>query len=131
MNKDRDLEYDLESENPSIAAGVINGTADFSDGFENEQAVKLIIKLEDTSLADAASIKLSEITIDTFETVPIQFTIGFNPGDIKEGMSYSVSATLYSLDDNGNETMSHINTSNFPVLTNGFDNTVNLLLDEI
>jgi phosphotransferase system IIB component len=131
VDKDREYRYYSESENPSIESGVITGTIDFTDGFESEQATKLIIKLEDVSLADAASITLSEITLKTFETVPIQFTIGFNPGDIKEAMSYSVSARLYSQDEDGKEKLTHINTSSFPVLTNGFDNTVNLLLDEI
>ncbi len=120
----------LESET-SLSKDVITGSIDFAQSNDLALVTKIIIKLKDVSLADAPSIEISHVTLTDVKKTPVEFTLNYPSDEIKEGMTYSIAAEVYSKTSDGTEKRTHLNTTRFPVLTHGYGNTVNVIVEEI
>ena len=109
----------------------VTGTLEFDRDVELSQVSRAEIKLIDVSIADASYILIAETIIEDITQIPMRFEIEYDASVIIQRNSYSVSADIYSADENGKERRSHITTQTYPVLTRGFGAVVNLRVQTI
>jgi heat shock protein HslJ len=75
------------------------------------------VQLQDTSLADAPAVVMSEQIIPTEgQQVPFPFAVGYNPDEIQENRTYTLSVRI----EDSSGKLLFINTQAYPVLTRGF-----------
>ena len=75
------------------------------------------IRIQDVSLADAPAEVIGEQIIRTEgKQVPFQYAVKYNPDDIKENHSYSMSARI----EGGDGKLLFISDTHTPVITRGF-----------
>lgn len=84
------------------------------------------VQLLDVSLMDTSARLLGEQVIQPEHSVPIPFVIEYDPGQVDERMSYSVSASIRS-----GARLLFVSDVNYPVLTRGNSNRVDLVLKMI
>ena len=79
--------------------------------------------LLDTSRADAPAVEIAYQAIDEPGSPPIPFALDYEPGKIREGMQYTVRATIRHGDQ-----MLFTSDTHYPVLTRGAGNTADIML---
>ena len=79
--------------------------------------------LLDTSLADAPAVEIAYQEIEEPGNPPIPFVLEYDPLKIREGMQYSVRATIRHADR-----LLFTSDTHYPVLTRGSGNTADLIL---
>ena len=79
--------------------------------------------LLDTSLADVAAVEIAYQRIDAPGSPPIPFALDYDPAKIREGMQYSVRATIRHADR-----LLFTSDTHYPVLTRGAGNTAEIML---
>lgn len=79
--------------------------------------------LLDTSLADAPAVEIAYQRIDHPGSPPIPFALGYDPAKIREGMQYTVRATIRHAGR-----LLFTSDTHYPVLTRGAGNTADILL---
>ncbi|MCH8129942.1 MAG: YbaY family lipoprotein [Acidobacteria bacterium] len=79
--------------------------------------------MADTSVTDAAAGQIGAHVIEQPKTVPVGFSVGFDPADIIDNHSYTVEATISS----GDALLWTTDTA-YPVITRGNPLTADLLL---
>ena len=79
--------------------------------------------LLDTSLADVAAVEIAYQRIDDPGSPPIPFALDYDPAKIREGMQYSVRATIRHADR-----LLFTSDTHYPVLTRGAGNTAEIML---
>ncbi len=88
---------------------------------------QIVIKLLDVSLQDsAAKVLAQQVILTKGENVPIPFQLRFNRIDIIPNHSYVVRAEI-RIEDR----LAFTTTRNYPVITNGAPETVDILLDPV
>ncbi len=87
------------------------------------------VQLQDTSLADAPATVMGEQLIPTEgQQVPFSFSVGYNPADIIENHTYTLSVRI----EDGSGTLLFINTTSVPVITQGNPTTdVEVIVDPV
>lgn len=89
---------DDDSAEPSGDAAVVTGEIAFADGSVDVatfDGATLTVRLEDISIADAPSTVLDEQTVDVAgDDLPVDFELGYEPGEIDDRDTYSVSARI-------------------------------------
>ena len=79
--------------------------------------------LLDTSLADAPAVEIAYQGIDDPGNPPIPFALDYDPAKIRDGMQYTVRATIRHADQ-----LLFTSDTHYPVLTRGAGNTADILL---
>ena len=108
------------AEQPS---NMITGTVLYRERIALVPSAELEIRLEDVSRQDAPATVIASKSIDNPGQVPIAFELHFNPAAIDERMTYAVRA---SVSDQGQ--LLFTTDTNYPVLTRGAGNHVDLML---
>ena len=86
----------------------------------------LNVRLADISLADVASVTISERTIANPGQVPITFALGYDPDDIDERRDYSVQASITRGDR-----LLFANDTVYSVLTGGYGERADMILVQV
>ncbi len=73
----------------------ITGSATYRQRVALPPGSRLEVKVEDVSLADAASVIIAEKTIAITGQVPVSFEIAVDPARLAQGRSYALRATIY------------------------------------
>jgi putative lipoprotein len=79
--------------------------------------------LLDTSLADAPAVEIAYLRIDDPGSPPIPFALDYDPAKIREGMQYTVRATIRHADR-----LLYTSDTHYPVLTRGAGTTADIVL---
>ena len=110
----------------SPATASVTGRVTYRERMALSPDALVQISLQDISRADAAAVELARQEISNPGQVPIPFELEYNPADIDESMTYSVSARIT---DGGK--LIFISDTIAPVLTRGAGSEVELLLVRI
>ena len=108
------------------ALATITGTITYRERIALPPDAVVRVQLLDVSLMDVAATVIGEQVIKPEHSVPIAFVIQYDPGQIDERMSYSVSASIRS-----GERLLFISDRSYPVLTRGNSNQADLVLKMI
>jgi putative lipoprotein len=108
------------------ALATVTGTITYRERIALPADAVVRVQLLDVSLMDVAATLIGEQTIKPAHSVPIPFVIPYEPSQISERMSYSVSASIRS-----GERLLFISDMSYPVLTRGSSNQVDLVLKKI
>ena len=65
----------LESEATTLHNNVITGTLDFAQSSNLTRVSRIVIQLDDVSLADAPSVEISQATLTDINNIPITFEL--------------------------------------------------------
>jgi uncharacterized lipoprotein YbaY len=118
---------DMPAEGPAEAA--VTGTVTYlqRSALPDDAVVK--VQLQDTSLADAPATVLGEQIIPTNgQQVPIPFSVSYNPADILDNHTYTLSVRI----EDSSGTLLFINTTSVPVITRGNPTTdIEVLVDPV
>jgi uncharacterized lipoprotein YbaY len=106
----------------SSSAAAITGTVSYRESDPMPPSAVVIVTLADTSVTDAAG-QIGAHVIEQPRTVPVDFSVGFDPADIIDSHSYTVEATISS----GDALLWTTDTA-YPVITRGNPLTADLLL---
>ncbi len=86
-----------------------------------------MVRVEDTSRADAASVMLAETRIETDgQQIPIAFTLTYDPAQIEPWARYTVRAQIFYGDQ-----LRWTSTSIYPVITQNQPTEVNIQLEPV
>ena len=110
---------------------VVSGTIYLADGNSLENMIRAIVTIEDISIADIGSVKVSEVIISPIEELPIQFSIPYNVTEIRSSRRYSIRAEVIELNENGEEERAYLTTLSYPILTGGFGSSVSVLVERV
>jgi uncharacterized lipoprotein YbaY/heat shock protein HslJ/uncharacterized lipoprotein NlpE involved in copper resistance len=105
------------------ATGTISGTATYRERIALPPGAVLELSLEDVSRADAPAKELGRVRIENLGNPPFEFEIPYDSEAIDDRHSYAVRATIRA----GGKLLFTTDT-NYPVLTRGAGNEVELLL---
>jgi len=106
---------------------VVMGTVGFMNPIEIPAGSTLTVQLQDTSLQDVAAKVLGETVITDFSTIPIPFTVSYDPTAIDTQFTYSISARI--TDGAGN--LIFINTTAYNVITNGNPSVIEVIVEPV
>ncbi len=110
--------------NEGNETGVVRGTVTYRQRMALPRNSILNISLVDVSLADAPSTTIAEQKVELGnQQVPIPFEIKFNPNQINSRRRYAVRAEI-----SNNGRLLFTTDTNYPVLTQGSSNTVDITL---
>ncbi|WP_343518274.1 YbaY family lipoprotein [Sphingomonas sp.] len=80
---------------PEPAAVTLTGTVAYRERIALPADSRLIVSIDDVSLADAPSVTIAQNQIVTAgQQVPISFALSYDPAKIEPGRSYAVSARI-------------------------------------
>ena len=102
----------------------VTGTVTYSEQIELTPGATLIVRIRDTSYADASAELIAEQVISDPGQVPISFDVNYDPDDIDSGNTYSVSARIEESDGR----LAFINDTAYDVITRGNPTRVNMVL---
>ena len=106
-------------------AGTIEGSATYRERIAVPPDATLFVELQDVSLADAPAVTLAAQRY-ALAGVPAQFELTYDDALIRDGHRYSVRASI----SQGQRLLFTTDTS-YPVLTNGADDAVDLILVQV
>ena len=105
------------------APNLVTGSVTYRERIALVPGARVEVKLLDVSLQDVMATILAEQTIEVTHQVPIPFELVYDPAEIRERMSYAVSATIYQGDK-----MMFTTDRHYGVLTGGQGSHVDLVL---
>jgi len=111
----------IEVELPSVS-----GTVTYRQKIALGPNAVVIVRLLDTSRADAPSITVGEQVIESPGQVPVSFVIEYDPDDIDDRFSYTVRAEIRE-----DDRLLFTTTSTYPVITRDNPNKVDLVLEQV
>jgi putative lipoprotein len=77
----------------------VTGTVTYREKIAMPQDAVVIVKLQDTSLMDVPAVEIGAQVIENPGSVPVPFTVGFDPAEIIDNHTYTVRATITSGDE--------------------------------
>ena len=102
------------------------GSVDYREDVALPPDAVLELRLADISLADVASVTISERTIANPGQVPIAFALGYDPDDIDERRDYSIQAFITRGDR-----LLFANDTVYSVLTGGYGERTDMILIQV
>lgn len=109
----------------------VYGIIELNGLIESDGVLRMEAQIIDYSIADASAVIVGKTEIELIDSFPLSYSISYKIEDINEANLYSVSASLISVGDSGEEFTKFITTQIYPVLTNGASSEVDLLLEPI
>ena len=107
----------------AVSMAEVTGTLTYRERIALPPGAVAEVWLLDTSLADAPAVEIAYQKIEDPGNPPIPFALGYDPENIREGMQYSVRATISEADR-----LLFTSDTHYPVLTRGAGNTADLML---
>lgn len=104
-------------------AAAVTGTVAYRERIAMPPDAVVIVQVEDTSLMDVPAEVIGTQVIESPGSVPVPYSVGFDPGEIVDSHTYSVRATISSGD-----TLLWTTDTASPVITRGNPLTADLLL---
>ena len=101
----------------AVACGsgnTVSGEVRFHRDVDLPDGATVTVKLLDTSLADASAVKLGEVVIEGAESLPVAFSIEYDPSEVDSRAEITLQARV----EVGEELL-YINDTVHPVLTQG------------
>lgn len=111
------------ADEPPATENAVTGTLGYRERMLLRPGSVAEIWLLDTSLADAAATEIAYQRIENVGQQPVPYRLEYDPADIREGMQYSVRATI-----SRNGEMLFTTDRHYGVLTRGAGNTADLEL---
>lgn len=110
---------------PTIGAATatVTGSVSYRERIALPVDALVVVQLRDVSRMDVAAKIISEQTIEPQHSVPIPFSLTYNPDDIDERMTYALFATIRS----GGRLL-FITDRSYQVLTRGNPHHIDLVL---
>ena len=102
----------------------VTGTVTYSEQIELTPGATLIVRIRDTSYADASAELIAEQVITDPGQVPIKFEVSYDRDDIDSRNTYSVSARIEESDGR----LAFTNDTAYDVITRGNPKKVNMVL---
>ena len=102
------------------------GSVDYREDVVLPADAVLELRLADISIADVASVTISERTIVNPGQVPIAFALGYDPDDIDERRDYSMQASITRGDR-----LLFTNDTVYSVLTGGYGERADMVLIQV
>lgn len=100
----------------AVASGTVSGVVTYRQRIALPPDARIQVQIEDSSRADAPAIVIGEQTIETAgRQVPIPFAVTYDPGMIDPRFRYTLRVRI----TDGEGRLRFINTSAYPVITNG------------
>ncbi|WP_050602916.1 YbaY family lipoprotein [Ruegeria sp. 6PALISEP08] len=106
-------------------AGTVAGNATYRERIAVPPDATLFVELQDISLADAPAVTLAAQRY-ALTGVPAQFELTYDDALIKDGYRYAVRASVMQ-----GQKLLFTTDTNYPVLTNGAENTADLLMVQV
>ena len=113
----------IAGEDVTAGAARVTGTLMYRERMALPPDAVAEVWLLDTSLADVPAVEIAYQRIEGPGNPPIPFVLEYDAQQIREGMQYSVRATIRHADR-----LLFTSDTHYPVLTRGAGNTVDLLL---
>ena len=104
-------------------AARVTGTLTYRERMALPPGAVAEVWLLDTSLADVPSVEIAHQRIEEPGNPPIPFVLEYDTQQIREGMQYSVRATIRH-----DDRLLFTSDTHYPVLTRGAGNTADLIL---
>ena len=104
----------------------VTGTLTYRERIALRPGTVAEVWLLDTSLADAPAVEIAYQKIEEPGNPPIPFVLEYDPLQIREGMQYSVRATIRHADR-----LLFTSDTHYPVLTRGAGNIADLVLIKV
>lgn len=102
------------------------GSVDYREDVALPPDAVLNVRISDISIADVASVTISERTIANPGQVPISFALGYDPDDIDERRDYSIQASITRGDR-----LLFANDTVYSVLTGGYGERADMILIQV
>jgi putative lipoprotein len=106
---------DANAPAPEGGGACVSGTITYPEGIPLPEDAVVQIQVQDTSLADAPAIVMGEQIITTPGQVPIPYQVCYDPSQIQENHTYSMSVRITDADGK----LLFINDTHIPVITRG------------
>ena len=105
------------------ATAMVSGTVSYRERIALPANALVVVQLRDVSLMDVAAKLISEQIIEPQHSVPIPFSLAYDPGKIDERMTYAIYATIRS----GGRIL-FVTDRSYQVLTRGHPQRIDLIL---
>ncbi len=100
----------------SSSSAEVTGTIILPEGATVPAGATITVKVEDTSMADAAATTIGEQTIEgNGQGSPISFAVAYDPADIEDNHTYTMRVRIEDADGS----LLFINDTSIPVITRG------------
>jgi len=106
----------------------ITGSVSFADPVVPQSTWRVIVTLEDDSVADASSVEIGSFVQDSPAEVPIRYEIGYAQSSIIERNSYNVAAQVLDVANPSAPVLLFISEQSYPVLTQGFGSEADIIV---
>ena len=108
---------------PGSTSAAVTGTVAYREKIAMPEDAVVIVKLEDSSLQDVAATEIGAQVIESPGSVPVSYSVGFDPDEIIDDHTYTVRATI----SEGDQLLWTTDAAH-QVITNGNPLTADLLL---
>lgn len=108
----------------------VSGSVDFDPVPASFVGMTFEVKLQDVSVADAAAIELASQQIMDIRSMPVEFSLPYLTSAVSERNTYTVSARAYTMVE-GERQLQYITTRQFPVLTEGWSNEAQVVVEQV
>ena len=109
--------------NTAAATATVTGSVSYRARIALPADALVVVQLRDVSLMDVAARLISEQTIKPQHSVPIPFSLAYNPEEIDARRTYAIFATIRS-----EGRLLFVTDSSYQVLTRGHPHHIDLLL---
>ena len=109
--------------NAGETTAMVTGTVSYRERIALPPNAVILVQLRDVSLMDVAAKLISEQSITPQHSVPIPFSLPYNPEEIDERMTYALFATIHS-----EGRLLFVTDRSYQVLTRGHPGNIDLIL---
>ena len=109
--------------NAGAASATVTGSVSYRERIALPADALVVVQLRDVSLMDVAAKLISEQTIKPQHSVPIPFSLAYDPGEIDERMTYVLFASIRS-----EGRLLFVTDRSYQVLTRGHPHHIDLIL---
>ena len=109
--------------NIDAATATVTGSVSYRERIALPADALVVVQLRDVSRMDVAAKIISEQTINPQHSVPIPFSLAYNPDEIDERMTYALFATIRS-----EGRLLFVTDRSYQVLTRGHPHHLDLML---
>lgn len=109
----------------------VHGTVSLDEAAVPMPNWRLVVQLNDVSLADAPHTVLGTFVQDAPNVFPASYSINYMNALFDDRAHYSVSAAIYDVSNPDNPVLLYMSTQSYPVLTNGFGKEAHVVASRI
>jgi putative lipoprotein len=106
---------------------IVAGTVSYLEKIALPSDAMITVQLQDVSIADAPATVIGETIITEFDEIPIPFAVSYDPEVIDTRNTYALQVRI--TDGEGN--LLFINTTSYPVITQGNPSEVEVMVEPV